>query len=170
MAPHHHAHDRSRVGCAIVTVSDTRSTADDRSGAVIRAALEADGHAVVAAAIVRDEAVAIRDAVRAVVDREDVRAVFVTGGTGIAARDVTVESLAGEWTKELPGFGEIFRALSYAEIGPSAYLSRATAGVIADTFVAVLPGSTAACELAMRRLVLPTLGHVTGLLAPRGPA
>ena len=83
---------------------------------------------------------------------------------GWRARDVTIESLAPLWTKELPGFGEIFRALSFAEIGPAAFLSRATAGIIGDTFVAVLPGSPAACELALRRLVIPELGHITQLL------
>ncbi len=104
------------------------------------------------------------------VQRPDVRAVIVTGGTGIAPRDVTIESLASTWSKELPGFGEIFRALSFAEIGAAAFLSRATAGVIGDSFVAVLPGSPAACELALSRLLLPALGHAVGLLDREGPS
>src|SRR5262249_33660762 len=119
---------------------------------------------VVASTIVPDEAGAIRAAVLAVAGAGEARAVIVTGGTGIAPRDVTIESLAGAWTKELPGFGEIFRALSFAEIGPAAFLSRATAGVISGVFVAVLPGSPAACALALERLILPELGHVVGLL------
>jgi molybdopterin adenylyltransferase len=151
-----------------VTVSDTRKPADDRSGAVIREALEGAGHAVVAATIVPDEAAAVRGAVLEFAGRADVRTVVVTGGTGVAPRDVTIESLAGAWTKELPGFGEIFRALSFAEIGPAAFLSRATAGVIAGTFVAVLPGSPAACRLALERVLLPELGHVVGLLDDAG--
>lgn len=167
MTAHHRAHEARRVACAIVTVSDTRQSADDRSGAVIRAALEEAGHAVVHTAIVRDERVAIRSTVLTLCGRSDVQAVVVTGGTGVAPRDVTIESLAGAWTKELPGFGEIFRALSFAEIGPAAFLSRATAGVVGETFVAVLPGSPAACELALRRLLLPEIGHVTALL-PKG--
>jgi molybdopterin adenylyltransferase len=163
MASHHHGSSRV-VTCAVVTVSDSRTANDDRSGAVIRSALTEAGHEVVSSVIVPDERAAIREAVESATARAEVGAVIVTGGTGIAARDVTIESLAGAWTKELPGFGEIFRALSFAEIGPAAFLSRATAGIIAGTFVAVLPGSPAACELALRRLVLSELGHVTGLL------
>ena len=164
MGTHHRGGTVQHVPCAIVTVSDTRKPADDRSGAVIRAALEGAGHSVVAAEIVPDEADAIRGVVVAAATRTDVRAVIVTGGTGVAPRDVTIESLAAEWTKELPGFGEIFRALSFAEIGPAAFLSRATAGVIRGVFVALLPGSPKACELAMARVLLPELGHIVGLL------
>jgi molybdopterin adenylyltransferase len=168
MPSHHHRSDAVRsLSCAIVTVSDTRSASDDRSGAVIRSALERAGHAVGSAVIVRDEVEAIRAAVRAAAEHEGIAAVIVTGGTGIAPRDVTIESLAGLWSKELPGFGEIFRALSFAEIGPAAFLSRATAGIIGGTFVAVLPGTPAACELALERLLLPEIGHITALLEPR---
>ncbi len=170
MGSHQHRHRTiARVGCAVVTVSDTRTAADDHSGPVIRRLLEAAGHAIVDAVIVADEVAAIREAVTTATARPDVGAVFVTGGTGIAARDVTIESLAGAWSKELPGFGEIFRALSFAEIGPAAFLSRATAGVIGGTFVAVLPGSPAACELALARLLVPELGHVVGLLGAKTP-
>ncbi len=116
------------------------------------------------AVIVPDESEAIREAVTAAVERQRVVAVIVTGGTGIASRDVTIESLAPLWTKELPGFGEIFRALSFAEIGAAAFLSRATAGIIAGAFVAVLPGSPAACRLALERLVIPELGHIAELI------
>jgi molybdopterin adenylyltransferase len=167
MAAHHRRNTVRHVSCAIVTVSDTRTEADDRSGATIRRALEAAGHSVVAATIVPDESDVIRGTVVATAARSEVQAVIVTGGTGIAPRDVTIESLAREWSKELPGFGEIFRALSFAEIGPSAFLSRAMAGVIAGTFVAVLPGSPAACELALERLLLPEIGHLVGLLGYR---
>jgi molybdenum cofactor biosynthesis protein B len=170
MAHHQHrAHGATRIACAVVTVSDTRTASDDRSGAAIRRALEGAGHTIVSSTIVSDDAAAIRAAVVDAATREDVQAVIVTGGTGVAPRDVTIESLAGRWTKELPGFGEIFRALSFADIGPAAFLSRATAGVIEGAFVAVLPGSTAACELALERLILPELGHVVGLLG-RGAA
>lgn len=170
MAPHHHAKAVGHVSCAVVTVSDTRTLADDRSGPLIRRALEAGGHQVAVSMIVADEVDAIRGAVLEVVGRTDVQAVIVTGGTGIAPRDVTIESLAREWTKELPGFGEIFRALSFAEIGAAAFLSRATAGVIAGKFVAVLPGSPTACELALERILLPELRHLVGLLAPSPPS
>src|SRR5689334_2776213 len=164
MGAHHRANVVRRVSCAIVTVSDTRTSSDDRSGAAIRRTLEAAGHTVVASTIVADDAEAIRSAVLAAARAGDARAVIVTGGTGIAPRDVTIESLASEWAKELPGFGEIFRALSFAEIGPAAFLSRATAGVIAGAFVALLPGSPAACVLALERLIVPELGHVVSLL------
>jgi molybdenum cofactor biosynthesis protein B len=164
MGSHHRDHSIQRVACAVVTVSDTRTVADDRSGAVIRRVLEAAAHMVATAIIVPDEVPAIRAAVLDAAARAEIDAVIVTGGTGIAERDVTIESLAGAWTKELPGFGEIFRSLSFAEIGPAAFLSRAAAGVIAGTFVAVLPGSPGACELALTRLVIPELGHVVGLL------
>lgn len=167
MGSQHHHRSVACVQCAVITVSDTRTVADDRSGPVIRRLLEASGHAIAGTTIVADEVDAIRAAVTAATRRPEVGAVFVTGGTGIAARDVTIESLADAWTKELPGFGEIFRTLSFAEIGPAAFLSRATAGVIDGTFVAVLPGSPAACELALGRILIPELGHVVGLLGTK---
>lgn len=154
----------AEVGCAIVTVSDSRTDATDASGRLIRELLEAVGHPVRSQVIVADEAIAIRGALRTAVMRNDVSAVLVTGGTGIAARDVTTESAADLWTHELPGFGELFRALSFAEIGPPALLSRATAGVIGGKFVALLPGSTRGCRLALERLIVPVLGHVAALL------
>lgn len=160
----HRSHDPRSVACVVVTVSDTRKAVDDRSGAVIRAALEGAGHVVRESIIVPDEVDAIRDAVTRATARGDVAAVLVTGGTGVARRDVTIESLGTLWTKELPGFGELFRALSFAEVGSAAFLSRATAGVIGNAFVAVLPGSPAACELALQRLVIPELAHIAALL------
>jgi molybdopterin adenylyltransferase len=167
-AARHHGHDRARaeVGCGVVTVSDSRTPGSDRSGALIRETLERSGHPVRSSVIVLDESAAIRAAVSDLAARDDVAAIIVTGGTGIAARDVTIESLAGLWSKEIPGFGELFRALSFAEIGSASFLSRAAAGVVSGTFVALLPGSPRACKLAMERLILPELGHVAGLLAP----
>ena len=154
----------TQIACAVVTVSDTRTPVDDVSGGEIRRALTQAGHCVASSAIVPDEPAAIRAQVEEAAKGDEIAAIVVTGGTGIAPRDVTIESLQGLWAKELPGFGEIFRALSYAELGPAAFLSRATAGVIAGKFVVVLPGSPAACRLAMERLVLPELGHVAALL------
>lgn len=165
MGTHRHgAWAGAHLGCAVVTVSDTRTPADDVSGGEIRRALTEAGHSVTSSTIVRDEPEAIRSQVAEAAKSEAVAAIVVTGGTGIAPRDVTIESLAPLWSKELPGFGEIFRALSYAEVGPAAFLSRATAGVIAGKFVVVLPGSPSACRLALERLVLPELGHVAALL------
>jgi molybdenum cofactor biosynthesis protein B len=145
-------------------VSDSRSERNDASGEAIRTMLEAAGHPVRVYAIVPDEPTAIRAAVLDAVARADTVALVVSGGTGIAPRDVTIESVAELWEKTLPGFGELFRALSHAEVGPSAFLSRATAGVVGGKFVAILPGSPAACRLAMARLILPELGHIAGLL------
>ena len=121
MSDHHHRRDApTRLLCVVITVSDTRTAVDDRSGSGIQAALLDAGHAVQSTTIVPDDAQAIRAAVLSAAAGTDV--VVVTGGTGIAPRDVTIESLAGAWTKELPGFGEIFRSLSFAEIGPAAFL------------------------------------------------
>jgi molybdenum cofactor biosynthesis protein B len=163
----HHDHDTVSIGCAIVTVSDTRTASNDGSGQLIRTALEAAGHRVHWSEVVADDAQAIRSALEVATTRDDVTAVVLTGGTGIGARDVTLESLSDLWTKELPGFGEIFRSLSFAEIGPAAILSRAAAGVINGRFVAALPGSPAACRLAIERLLVPVLGHVAALLERR---
>ncbi len=164
MPSHHGAVPAQRIGCAVLTVSDTRTEENDDSGRLLATLLEAAGHPIRARAIVRDEAAAIRAVVSEIVARADVDALVVTGGTGISARDVTVDAVAGLWTCELPGFGELFRALGFAGIGPTALLSRATAGLIGTTFVALLPGSTAACRLAMERLIVPVLGHVAALV------
>ena len=154
MGSHHHRRDTiERVGCVVVTASDTRTEADDRSGPVIRRILEAAGHAIVDAVIVPDDAAAIRNAVMTASARPEVGAVFVTGGTGVAARDVTIESLTGTWSKELPGFGEIFRALSFEDIGTSSLQSRAFAGLANGTFLFCLPGSTSACRLGWEKLI-----------------
>ncbi len=165
MSPHHGSLRPGEIACGILTVSDTRTPDTDASGRLIREVLEAAGHPIVSYAIVPDEPVRIRTAVVEAVDRADVQALIVTGGTGISARDVTVESVAGLWTRELPGFGEMFRTLSYADIGAAGLLSRATAGIIGNTFVALLPGSSAGCRLATTRLIVPMLGHVAALVA-----
>ena len=152
------------MACAIVTVSDTRGPKDDPSGDRIAALLERAGHAVASRAWVRDRVPAIRRAARAALERRDVDVLILTGGTGIAPRDRTPEALAPLIEKPLPGFGEQFRALSSAQVGSAAWLSRAGAGIARDRLVVFLPGSTAAVELAVRRLIVPELGHVARLL------
>ena len=164
-AQEHRAAGDQAVGCGVVTVSDTRTLADDRSGDLIVELLQGAGHVVAARTIVPDEPVALEGAVRELVDRTDVAAILLTGGTGAAPRDQTPETLARLFTKELPGFGELFRMLSYQEIGPAAMLSRASAGLIDRTVVFLMPGSTPAVRLAMERLILPELGHLTKLAA-----
>lgn len=148
------------VGCAVLTVSDTRTVADDRSGALIVELLEAAGHRVTAREIVRDEPASIDAAVRKMAADERIDAVLVTGGTGIAARDQTPDAIRGLLTKELPGYGELFRMLSFQEIGAAAMLSRAIGGLVDQTLVLLMPGSTAAVRLAMEQLILPELGHL----------
>jgi molybdenum cofactor biosynthesis protein B len=158
-----HAHRCAAPACvptAVVTVSDTRTEATDSGGALLAERLAAAGHAVVERRIVPDEREAIASAVRELVAREDVRAVILTGGTGVAPRDVTPDALTTLLEREIPGFGELFRALSYAEVGPAALLSRALAGLVRGRVVIALPGSRAAVRLALEKLILPELGHL----------
>jgi molybdenum cofactor biosynthesis protein B len=153
------------VGCGVVTVSDTRTLADDRSGDLIAELVTAAGHAVAARSIVPDEPSAVAAVVRELAARPDVAVILLTGGTGVAPRDQSPEAVAALFTKELPGFGELFRMLSYQEIGAAAMLSRASAGMVDRTAVFLMPGSTAAVRLAMERLVIPELGHLATLAA-----
>jgi molybdopterin adenylyltransferase len=142
---------------AVLTVSDTRTSDDDISGKVIADRLAEAGHRVGARAIVRDDEVVIRQQLVAWIDGSGIDAIVATGGTGLASRDVTPEALAPLITKPIPGFGELFRWLSFEEIGVSTIQSRAEAARCGDTFVFLLPGSPGAVKLAMDRLVLPQL-------------
>jgi molybdenum cofactor biosynthesis protein B len=159
-AEEHRDQAAGSVACAVVTVSDTRTLADDRSGAAIIELLEAAGHRLVARKIVPDEPTLLEAAVRELVSRADVSAILVTGGTGVAPRDQTPDTLARLFTKELPGYGELFRMLSFQEIGASAMMSRAMAGTARRKAIFVLPGSQNAVRLAMVRLIVPELPHV----------
>lgn len=145
---------------ALLTVSDTRTADTDTSGAAMAELLTAAGHAIVDRAIVRDEPADVRAHVERWVARDDVDAVFTSGGTGIASRDSTYEAVSALFDKTLDGFGELFRFLSFGEIGAAAMLSRATAGIVRGRVVAVLPGSEAAVRLALGRLLVPELGHL----------
>lgn len=153
------------VGCAIVTVSDTRTPETDTSGRRLRELLSNAGHDVVAQHLVPDDPATVRGVVEQLLGDPRIECVVTNGGTGIAPRDTTYEALAGLVDKQLDGFGELFRVLSFDEIGPAAMLSRAFAGVARGRVLAVLPGSTAAVELAMQRLLLPELRHMVGLVA-----
>ncbi len=162
-AEQHRAHGRRSVACAIVTVSDTRTPETDTSGARIRALLEGAGHRVVATAILPDEPELVRAHVRGLLADADVEAIVTNGGTGLAPRDTTYEAIVGLLDKTLDGFGELFRMLSWEQVGSAAMLSRAVAGVAQGRVVAALPGSTKAVELALEKLLLPELGHMVGL-------
>lgn len=151
---------------AILTVSDSRTAATDASGRLIRSLLEQAGHRVLHHRIVPDEVEEIRAALLQAAEAGEVQAVLVTGGTGLAPRDVTIEAVESVLDKRIDGFGELFRSLSFAEIGPAAMLSRATAGVSRSTVVVAMPGSEPAVRLAMTRLVLPELAHMVGQAAP----
>lgn len=158
-----HAHDdglRREARVAIVTVSDTRTEADDTSGATIADLLRQGGHEVVARRILPDDPDRVRDALIELLHDPHCDGVLVNGGTGIARRDATYEAVAGLLDKRLDGFGELFRSLSYAEIGSAAMLSRAVGGVASGRLLFSMPGSTAAVRLAMERLILPELGHL----------
>lgn len=160
----HRAYAPDSVACGVLTVSDSRDAASDSSGQQIQAALEQAGHRVARRALVRDEPEAIRaELLRAFAD-PDVDAVLVTGGTGVAPRDCTVETVEPLLDKQLPGFGELFRALSFQEIGAASMLSRALAGSAGRTAVFVMPGSTGAVRTALERLILPELAHLVGQL------
>jgi molybdenum cofactor biosynthesis protein B len=143
----------------VVTASDTRGEAEDESGAFLREAAARAGHLVAGYRIVRDEPAAIRAALEAAA-AAGADAIVVNGGTGIAARDRTYEVVAGLLEKRLDGFGELFRMLSYAEIGPAAMLSRAVAGAWGARAVFSVPGSIDAVRLAWEKLIAPEVGHV----------
>jgi len=160
----HHGHRARSVACAVLTVSDTRTPETDASGTRIRTLLEAAGHRVVEYAILPDEPARIRARIAEWLAAPAVDAVIANGGTGLAARDTTFEAVAGLLEKRIDGFGELFRMLSFAEVGAAAMLSRAVAGVARGKVVASLPGSTAAVELAMAKLLVPELGHMVHLV------
>lgn len=153
------------VKCKIITVSDTRTKENDKSGRLMIDLLTEAGHVISDYVIVKDEAGPIRDAVMKGCEDAEIDAILTNGGTGIALRDVTIETVSSLFDKEITGFGEIFRLLSYQEdIGSAAILSRAAAGVINNKALFATPGSTGAVRLAMNKLILPELGHVVSEL------
>jgi molybdopterin adenylyltransferase len=153
------------VRCFVVTVSDTRTDANDTSGRAICELLTEAGHEVSGRVIVRDEPDVVAGVIRAQIADADVDVIITTGGTGLTSRDSTYEAVAALLDKRLDGFGELFRMLSYEDIGPAAMLSRAVAGSVNRTFVAALPGSEGAVRLAMSKLLLPELPHIVQQLS-----
>jgi molybdenum cofactor biosynthesis protein B len=156
----HRAAAPTAIGCAILTVSDTRTPETDTSGALIRELLTAAGHTVVAYQIVPDEPALIREILARWTERTEIQAILSNGGTGIATRDTTYDVVANVLVKRLDGFGELFRMLSYDEIGAAAMLSRAVAGVYQGRLLVAMPGSRNAVRLAMTKLIVPELGHL----------
>jgi molybdenum cofactor biosynthesis protein B len=164
---HHHAdpvaqHRReavASVACFVITCSDTRDATTDEGGALVRAKLAGAGHSVVGAEIVKDEVAAIHAAIEHAREH-GARAIILTGGTGLSPRDVAIEAVTPLFDKAIDGFGELFRMLSFQQVGSAAMLSRAAAGVSRGAVLFALPGSPKAVELAMDRLILPELGHL----------
>jgi molybdopterin adenylyltransferase len=148
------------VRAAVITISDTRTKETDTSGKHIVDELTKAGHTVVAWEIIPDEPTRIRELIAKLRSSPDTDAILLTGGTGVGSRDQTYETISALLTKTLPGFGEIFRMLSFAEVGAAAMLSRATAGLIDRTVVLSMPGSTNAVRLAMEKLIVPELAHL----------
>ncbi len=178
------------VPCAVLTISDTRTVETDKSGQYIRASLTAAGHSIEHYAILKDDPASIRETLISLIADPGVSAILLTGGTGLSARDTTYEVVDALLEKRLDGFGELFRSLSYAEIGSGAMLSRAVAGIVEHrygehrsgehgsgehgsgehgsdaTVLFSMPGSTGAVTLALQKLILPELPHIVHLISP----
>ena len=156
----HRATAPRAIGCFVLTISDSKTPETDTSGTLIREHLAAAGHTVIGHAIVRDEPTQVTAVVRKGCADPAVEAFILTGGTGVTSRDSTFEAVEALLDKRLTGFGELFRMLSYAEVGAAAMLSRAQGGVVQGRALFSLPGSPNACRLALEKLILPELGHV----------
>ncbi|MBI2481578.1 MAG: MogA/MoaB family molybdenum cofactor biosynthesis protein [Planctomycetia bacterium] len=156
----HKADAPSQIRCAVITVSDTRTLETDSGGAEVVRFLTESGHIIIAREIVPDEPGRMRPLLESYRDDDRIDAILMTGGTGITSRDQTYETVTALMTKPLPGYGELFRMLSFQEIGAAAMLSRATGGLMKRTVLLTMPGSRAAVGLAMEKVVLPELGHL----------
>ncbi|KHF39333.1 MogA/MoaB family molybdenum cofactor biosynthesis protein [Halalkalibacter okhensis] len=163
----HNINTSKSVNVAILTISDTRNQEDDRSGQAIQALLQAKDHSIVDYQIVKDELLLIQEVIATWTDNNDIQAIILNGGTGFSPRDVTYEAVSQVLDKQMDGFGELFRMLSYEEIGPKALFSRAVAGSKQATAIYALPGSTNAVKLAMEKLILPTISHFTDELVKK---
>ena len=161
-APHHeHKADAPKsIGCMVITCSDTRTAETDTSGLRIMHMLKDAGHQVVAYYLVKDEPSKIKATIKTAVANKKIQAIIINGGTGISRRDSTFEAVDAMLEKRLDGFGEVFRYLTYQEIGSPAIMSRATAGIIKGRVLFSTPGSENAVRLAMEKLILPELGHL----------
>ncbi|PKR84302.1 MogA/MoaB family molybdenum cofactor biosynthesis protein [Heyndrickxia camelliae] len=161
MSVDEHKQAPKRVTCAVITVSDSRNAENDKSGKLMKKLLIENGHQVGYYQIIKDEGDEIRRAIHTAMENSHIKVILLNGGTGIAKRDVTIETVSCLFEKEIVGFGELFRMLSYMEdIGSAAMLSRAIAGTYRNCIIFSTPGSTGAVQLAMEKLILPELHHV----------
>lgn len=156
------------VRVAVVTVSDTRTHATDTSGALIAELLAKVGHQLSHREVIKDDMTLIRATIAAILKKSECAFIIVTGGTGLTSRDVTPEAIRPLYTKAIPGFGELFRMLSYHDIGTATIQSRAEAGLCGHAVVFALPGSTKACRLAMEKIILPQIDNTHGPCNFRG--
>lgn len=156
----HRRESPNSVACGVITVSDTRTLETDTGGKLLAELLEQFGHRVLVRDLIPDEPERMRSLISSWLARGDLQAILMTGGTGIGQRDQTFETMSALLTKPLPGYGEIFRMLSYHDIGPAAMLSRAIGGTIGQTILLTMPGSRAAVQLAVEKLIGPELGHL----------
>jgi molybdopterin adenylyltransferase len=156
----HKAQGPQSVRCAVITVSDSRTLETDSGGKAVIDHLTAAGHSVVQREIIPDDPARMRPLLEALRERDDLDAILMTGGTGVTSRDQTYETVTALLTRSLPGYGEVFRMLSYQDIGPAAILSRATGGLIGRKVLLTMPGSPAAVRLAMEKVIVPELPHL----------
>jgi molybdenum cofactor biosynthesis protein B len=156
----HRAASPQSVTCAVLTISDSRTEQDDESGKLYKEQLSQNGHKILAYALLKNDAAAIRQKITELLKQNGLQVIITSGGTGVSHRDVTVETVSAMLEKKLDGFGELFRSLSYQEIGTSSILSRAVAGVIQGKVILSLPGSLGATKLAIEKIILPEIGHM----------
>ena len=159
-AHEHKSHAPASIGCMVITCSDTRTPETDTSGRLIQQLLKGQGHSIAAYHLVKDEPAQIKGRIAEGLANEAVQAIIINGGTGISRRDSTFEAVDAMLEKRLEGFGEVFRYLTYQDIGSPAIMSRATAGIIKGRVLFSTPGSENAVRLAMEKLILPELGHL----------
>lgn len=148
------------VSCAVLTLSDTRTEQGDESGKLIKQKLSENGHRVMAYALLKNEAESLEKKINELLGQEELQVIIACGGTGVGRRDITVETILPILDKKLDGFGELFRSLSYQEIGTASIMSRAIAGVAGGKVILCLPGSLGAARLAMEKIILPEIGHM----------
>ncbi len=156
----HKHHDVQNVHCAVITTSDSRTEQDDESGKLIKQRLITYGHKVTYYTILKNDVLTLRKTLEDLLKRDDVQVIITGGGTGLSQRDITVSTVAPMLEKTLDGFGELFRQLTYEEIGAGSIMSRALAGVTNGKVIICIPGSLGAATLAMDKIILPEIGHL----------
>lgn len=156
----HKEHSVQYVGCAVITTSDSRTEKDDESGKLIKQRLMDNGHKIAHYVILKNDVNAIKQEIEELIQRIDVQVIITGGGTGLSKRDVTVNTVTPMLEKKLEGFGELFRQLTYQEIGTGSIMSRTIAGVTKGKVIICIPGSLGAATLAMDKIILPEIGHL----------